>query len=121
MDMTEPEFADECGRWDDAILQHFVFGVPAGEPVFLSVHEEELDRLGQDWGRNTNDFLSLVRRRWVRRVMRHGKQPRQEIVLRLYQLPQTSQPREHVTFLAAMVLAAHWMQTEVRESTGPDC
>jgi hypothetical protein len=117
--MPEAEFADECGRWDDVILQHFVLEVPAGEPVFLSVHEELLDQLGRGWGRNSEDFLALVRRRWVRRVVRDGKKPRQEIVLRLCQLPHTSQPRGYVTFLAAMVLAAHWMQTEVREATGP--
>lgn len=119
-DMPEPAFSDECRRWDEAILQHFVFDVPAGERVFLSVHEELLDRLGRSWGRNSDDFLALVRRRWARHVMRHGRKPRQEVVLRLYQVPPLA-PQEYVSFLAAMVLAAHWMQTEVRESTGPSC
>jgi hypothetical protein len=118
VDMPESEFLAECRRWDEAILQHFVFDVPAGERVFLSIHEEVLDRLGRAWGRNSDDFLALVRRRWVRHLVRHGRKPRQEIVLRIHQIPPVA-PQEYVTFLAAMVLAAHWMQTEVRESAEP--
>ena len=79
--MSEAVFADECRRWDEAILQHFVFGVPPEEPVFLSVHEDVLNRLGREWGRCGDDFLALVYRRWVRMVKRHGKPARLEVVL----------------------------------------
>ncbi len=114
-DMPELAFAEECKRWDEALLQHVVFDVPAGEYVFLSVQEEVLNRIGRGWGRNSDDFLALVRRRWVRHIARQGRKPRQEIDLRLYQVPRLAS-QEYVTFLASMVLAAHWMQTEIQES-----
>jgi hypothetical protein len=116
--MPETEFRDECRRWDDALLAHFVFEAAAGDRVFLSVYEEVLNRLGQGWERNSDDFLALVQRRWVRWVRRQGKKPRQEVILRLFDVPALG-PEEYVTFLAAMVLAAHWMETEVKESAGP--
>src|SRR5438067_2042622 len=104
IDMPEPDFAAECARWDEALVQHFVLGVPRGDPVFLSVHEEILDRLGHERGRTSDDFLALVRRRWVRSVQRWGKQPRRKVSLAVGRLRSPSDVRGYVTFLAAMVL-----------------
>jgi hypothetical protein len=116
-DMAEADFLAECARWDEAFLAHFVRSAPRGEPLFLSVHEGIINRLGQDLGRTFDDFLALVRRRWVRSIQRAGRRPRKEVVV-AHRLRRPSDVQGYVTFLAAMVLAAQWMETELRETAG---
>jgi hypothetical protein len=116
--MAEEDFAAECARWDAAFIAHFVHSVPRGEPVFLSVHEGMLNRLGQELGRNSDDFLALVRRRWVRYIQRSGRRPRKEVVVAHHRLRRPSDVQGHITLLGAMVLAAQWMETELRADAG---
>jgi hypothetical protein len=114
--MADGDFTAECARWDAAFIAHFVHPVTRGEPVFLSVHESMLDRLGHKWGRTSEDFLALVRRRWVRTVQ--GRRPRKEVYVALHRLRRPSDVQGFVTLLGAMVLAAQWMETELREGAG---
>jgi len=114
--MPEQEFIREGMTWAEAILEHFVETVRPGAPVFLSVDDDVLNMLGKGRDRTADDFLALVRRRWVRRIQRIGQPVRVEVILEPSRLRRSSDCRDYVTFLAAMVLAAHWMETEAVET-----
>jgi hypothetical protein len=117
-DMPELDFVRECASWTEALLAHFVDSVRPESPVFLSVDDDVLTALGRKRGRSVDDFLALIRRRWVRRIQRRDQPARVEVVLEPSRLKRAGDWREYVTFLAAMVLAAHWMEKEAVEGQG---
>jgi hypothetical protein len=116
-DIPEDDFAEECRWWADAIIAHFIESARPGSPVFLSVDDDVLSAIGEERGRTCDDFLSLIRRQWVRRIQRVGKAVRTEVILTASSLRRSGDPRRYVTFLAAMVLAAHRMETEAIEAS----
>lgn len=95
-------------QWNNAIIQYFTVGLPAGVSVYLSIDEDVLEDIGQRSGETpsrgswTDDFLEAVRSAclWEGQVSLndcHGSTDG---------LPQC------VAFLAAMVLAASHMAEE---------
>lgn len=114
-DMPEGDFTEECRWWADAIVARFAEGTRLGTPVFLSIDDDVLAAIGGERGRTAEDFLSLVQRQWVRKIRREGKAARVEVILDSPALSRPEERRRCVTFLAAMVLAAHRMETEAIE------
>jgi hypothetical protein len=118
--MPEPEFQQECRRWTEALCRYLFEGLAPGSPVFLSVDDEVLDRIAGELGRPRGDFVEVVRRRWVRCTRRVWEaEGRTRVALEADTLRIAGDCGEHVTFLAAMVLAAQWMETEVLEDAAP--
>ncbi len=93
----------ECTLWNNALLDHFTSTVPVGMPFFLGVDDEVLNRIGEPLNRSAEDFVNMVRHCCVWEdqvaVPKVNKQTGGERPGYLY-------------FLAAMVLAAHWMEKE---------
>jgi hypothetical protein len=105
--LTWKQACEHYDLWNRAIYEHFVNSVPPGGQVFLSVDEEALDRIGKPLGMDTDDFLAMIRVRAVRRI---GSV---EVALdKFHERTTSGDIPDYVGFLAAMVLAADWMERE---------
>ncbi len=101
-------------EWNKAIAEYFVSGLPSGATVYLSVEEEVLMEIGtrfeQPEAYNVNwveNFREAVRSKFV---------IGEEVILPSRSEYRSDQVPNCVAFLAAMVLAAHYMISEEIEN-----
>jgi hypothetical protein len=98
---------EEYDLWNRAIYEHFVGSVPRGGQVFLSVDGEALDQIGKPFGKNHKNFLEMIRGRAVRSLGII------EVAIdKFHQKTEEGEIPDYMGFLAAMVLAADWMEQE---------
>ncbi|MYC76281.1 hypothetical protein F4X10_11010 [Candidatus Poribacteria bacterium] len=100
-------------EWNKAIAEYFVSGLPSGSTVYLSVDEEALMEIGVQFEQSGTDYVN-----WVGDFT---KAVRSKCVTNnIVYLPRDSDYQSDqipgcVAFLAAMVLAAHYMIGEETE------
>jgi hypothetical protein len=113
--LTWQQAREQYDLWNRAIYEAFVNSVQRGGQVFLSVDEEALDRIGKPLGRDRDDFLRVIQARAVPDVPTESGVP--EVAMHTFHVGTTDGAPDYVGFLAAMVLAADWME---REAIGAD-
>ena len=100
-------------EWNNAIAEYFISGMPRGATIYLGVDEQALMDIGARFGQSeasdvdwVEDFTKAVRLECVtnNRVYLEGISDYHP-----HQIPRC------IGFLAAMVLAAHWMVAEETE------
>ena len=101
-------------EWNKAIAEYFVSGLPSGATVYLSVEEEVLMEIGTRFEQLEDDYVN-----WVEDFTEAVKSKcviGNEIYLPRDVGYQSDQVPNCVAFLAAMVLAAHYMIGEEIEN-----
>ncbi len=103
------EFMTSYTNWNQALISYFTTGASRGSKIYLSVDDEVLDRLGQNFsatpfnGNWKDDFCNAVKQQ----VIRNG-----QVNLTSLQGRDEKGFPKGVAFLGALVLAAYQMAEE---------
>jgi hypothetical protein len=116
--LTWQQVRKQYELWNQAIYEHFINSAPHSGQVFLSVDEEVLDRIGNPFGKNREDFLQVIQARTIPDMPTESGHP--EVAMHTFHAITTGNTPDYVGFLAAMVLAANWMEREAIEDNSGD-